>query len=171
MKYSLLFLLISLFFIFSCENASDPLAVNNDKTDIAIDDFSSTVPPEEPPSDICVRTPGYWKNHPEAWPTNGIDVGGIWYRKDIAIDLLNMPEKGDKSRTIFRALVAAKLNLKNGSNGRCIYSIVKAADAWLVANPLGSKVKGSSMAWKEGEPLYLELDDYNNGLLCAPHCD
>jgi hypothetical protein len=171
MKYSLLFLIISIFFIFSCENSSDPLLVNNDRTDIAINDLPSCIPPEEPPSDVCVRTPGYWKNHPEAWPTKGIDAGDFWYSKDIAIDLLNMPEKGDKSRTIFRALVATKLNLKNGSYGKCITGIVKAADAWLVANPLGSKVKGSSPEWKEGELLYIELDDYNNGLLCAPHCE
>ena len=26
-------------------------------------------------------TPGYWKNHPEAWPTGSITVGGVTYMK------------------------------------------------------------------------------------------
>jgi len=37
--------------------------------------------------------------------------------------------------------------------------------------PVGSGVRGKSDAWREGDPLYLMLDDYNNGLLCAPSRD
>ena len=33
------------------------------------------------------------------------------------------------------------------------------------------RVKANSDAWDVGEPLYLMLDDYNNGYLCAPHRD
>jgi hypothetical protein len=35
--------------------------------------------------------------------------------------------------------------------------------------PVGSGVNASSDAWIEGEPLYIMLDDYNNGLPCADH--
>ena len=41
----------------------------------------------------------------------------------------------------------------------------------MVGDYNGSAVAGSSAAWKVGEPLYLMLDAYNNGLLCAPHRD
>jgi hypothetical protein len=44
-----------------------------------------------------------------------------------------------------------------------------AASNWLDTYEPGSKVKASSAAWKMGEPLYLTLDAYNNGVLCAPH--
>ena len=39
--------------------------------------------------------------------------------------------------------------------------------------PVGSGVKagGKKSPWREGEPLYEMLDDYNNGLLCAPSRD
>jgi hypothetical protein len=36
---------------------------------------------------------------------------------------------------------------------------------------VGSGVKGSSLGWKNGEPLATQLDRYNNGMLCAPHRD
>ena len=37
--------------------------------------------------------------------------------------------------------------------------------------PVGSKVAASSYAWKVGEPLHRLMDNYNNGMLCAPHRD
>ena len=27
-------------------------------------------------------TPGFWKNHPEAWPVSSVTVGGVTYTKD-----------------------------------------------------------------------------------------
>ena len=117
-------------------------------------------------------TPGYWKTHPEAWPVEEITVGGIIYTKDEAISNMWMPEKGDKTYTMFRALVAAMLNVLIGNDDSCIADTIVAADAWMAANgPVGSGVEGNSMAWQEGEPLYLGLDDYNNGFLCAPSRD
>ena len=41
----------------------------------------------------------------------------------------------------------------------------------MASYPVGSNVKGSSLAWKNGEPLAVQLDRYNNGMLCAPHRD
>jgi hypothetical protein len=35
--------------------------------------------------------------------------------------------------------------------------------------PAGSGVHAASYAWKVGEPLHRLLDNYNNGMLCAPH--
>lgn len=32
-----------------------------------------------------VRTPGYWMNHPEAWPFNSITIGGVTYTTAQAI--------------------------------------------------------------------------------------
>ena len=56
-------------------------------------------------------TPGYWKNHPEAWPVDEITIGGVTYTKVEAIAIMNTPEKGDKTYTMFSALVAATLNV------------------------------------------------------------
>lgn len=115
-------------------------------------------------------TPGYWKNHPEAWPVDSIIIGEDTYTKSKAIQLMGMPD-GDKSYTMFRGYVAAFLNVQIGNESSCIASELTAAYNWLDIHEPGSKVKASSAAWKVGEPIYTTLDNYNNGLLCAPHRD
>jgi hypothetical protein len=114
-------------------------------------------------------TPGYWKNHPEAWPVGDITIGGVDYTKGEAIENMQTPEKGDKTYTIFRALVSAKLNVLIGNDDSCIADTISEADAWMAFyGPVGSGIRANRYAWKVGEPLYEEMDDYNNGKLpCA----
>jgi hypothetical protein len=115
-------------------------------------------------------TPGYWKNHPEAWPVAVITIGGVDYTKDQALEWLNRVGK-DKTSTMFSSLVSAKLNLIVGNDSSCVASTIASADTWMVGSPLGSGVHASSLAWKLGEPLHRLMDNYNNGMLCAPHRD
>jgi hypothetical protein len=114
-------------------------------------------------------TPGYWKNHPEAWPVAVITIGGKTYTRDQAISFMSTSGGGDETYTMFNELVSAKLNVGIGNNSSCIGDTILAADAWMAQYPVDSSVKGSSAAWKIGEPLSNTLDDYNNGKLCAPH--
>ncbi len=132
----------------------------------ATTDFGFWTPPVEQPG---TGTPGYWKNHPEAWPVEEITVGGVVYAKAEAIALLEKPGK-DRTLTMFSSLVPAKLNVLIGNDGSCVASTIAAADAWMeVSGPVGSGVHAASLAWKLGEPLHRLLDNYNNGMLCAPH--
>ncbi|MDX1764430.1 MAG: DUF4215 domain-containing protein, partial [bacterium] len=125
--------------------------------------------------EVCVGTgsPGYWKNHPEAWPVGQISFSpcGDTYSKDEAIKYMSMAVKRHKERTLFRALVAAKLNVIMGTEDSCIADTITEAEAWMCEYPLGTGVRGSSDAWKVGGPLYYKLDYYNNGRLCAPSRD
>lgn len=117
-------------------------------------------------------TPGYWKNHPEAWPVDSITVGGIEYSKDLALVSLDSAVRGDKTITMFKALVAAMLNVAGCNDGDCVTDTIALADAWMTTyGPVGAGVKANSSAWQQGEPLYELLDDYNNGFLCAPARD
>ncbi len=114
-------------------------------------------------------TPGYWKNHPEAWPVSTITVGGVDYTKAQAIAWLGKVGK-DKTTTMFSSLVPAMLNVLLGNPNSCITSTIVAANAWMATyGPVGSNVAASSPAWAIGEPLHQQMDAYNNGLLCAPH--
>jgi hypothetical protein len=113
-------------------------------------------------------TPGYWKNHPEAWPVASITVGGLTYTKAEAIAWLGKVGK-DKSTTMFSSLVPAMLNILIGNDGSCVTPTIAAANVWMAAHPVGSGVAGGSAAWAAGEPLHIIMDNYNNGLLCAPH--
>ena len=131
--------------------------------------FNFRVPPPSPGT----GTPGYWMNHPEAWPVPGIDIGGIYYPKAEAINLMFRGPAGDMTYVMFAALVAANLNVLIGNDASCISSTIAAADAWMILYPVGSGVGagGKTSPWRAGEPLYKMLDDYNNGLLCAPSRD
>ena len=127
--------------------------------------------------DSCVecKSPGYWKNHPDAWPVESIKTGGITYTKDQAIATMQQPVKGDKSYTMFDALVAAKLNVKSGCCPSSeIKDIIWGADRWMEIYKLGSGVEASSDAWKKefvycsrytylsGEDMYKKLDAFDN---------
>jgi hypothetical protein len=138
---------------------------------------------DEPPCDpFGTGTPGYWMNHPEAWPVDEITVGGIPYTKEEAIEIMEMPVKGDKTLTMFPALVAAMLNSRWElcNMDYCIMGVISCANKWFELYPVESGVKANSDAWQTntllhacpgGEKLYLLLDAYNNGLLCEKSRD
>ncbi|HYU35247.1 MAG TPA: SdrD B-like domain-containing protein [Thermoanaerobaculia bacterium] len=137
-----------------------------DETNLAVD-FGY-----RPAASPGTGTPGYWKNHPEAWPVDQITIGGVTYTKEQALYWLGQSDDHDKTITLFRALVAAKLNVAIGNLSSCIEGTINSADQWMATyGPVGSGVTGggSNSPWRTGEPLYLRLDDYNNGRLCAPH--
>lgn len=114
-------------------------------------------------------TPGYWKNHPEAWPVSEITVGGRTYTRDEAIAWM-WTSGSDKTLTMFNSLVSAMLNVKIGNDGNCVASTIESANTWMATyGPVGSRVHASSLAWKRGEPMHRLMDNYNNGMLCAPH--
>ncbi|MCU0784642.1 MAG: carboxypeptidase regulatory-like domain-containing protein [Verrucomicrobia bacterium] len=129
---------------------------------------SSTCSMPCPPVAPGTGTPGYWKNHPETWPVDKIMIGATIFTKAQAIQMMQQSVNGDKRRTLFNALVCAKLNVLIGNEGSCVAKTIILADQWFVTYG-ATPVKASSSAWRKGEPLSLMLDNYNNGLLCAPH--
>jgi hypothetical protein len=131
-------------------------------------DFGFNQPPVRSPG---TGTPGYWKNHPEVWSDVVLVIGGISYTQAQILPYLEENPK-DKTTTIFRALVAAMLNVLIGNDDSCVASTISAANTWLANNgPVGAGVRANSAAWRQGEPLYRVLDNYNNGMLCAPARD
>lgn len=131
-------------------------------------DFGFYVPSVQQPG---TGTPGYWKNHPEAWPVAQITIGGGVYTRAQAIAWLDSVGK-DRTTTMFSSLVSARLNVLIGNDSSCVASTIASADAWMSAHgPVGAGVHAASVAWKVGEPLHRLMDNYNNGMLCAPHRD
>lgn len=111
---------------------------------------------------------GYWKNHPEAWPVETITIGCVEYTKDDAIAYMKAPVKGDQTLKIFRALVAAKLNVLVGNDSSCIAATIAAADSWLCEKQLADRTKHKRKHWRIRTPFFRELNEYNNGNLCSP---
>ncbi|MEZ5291744.1 MAG: SdrD B-like domain-containing protein [Vicinamibacterales bacterium] len=124
-------------------------------------------------TDPGTATPGYWKTHPEAWPVTEITIGGHPYSVQEAVALLSNTGS-DKRMTLFDSLTSAKLNVIVG-NTNCVSDEIMNADLWMEAagslyDPM-KKVKASSTAWRLASPWHKTMDDYNNGMLCAPHRD
>ena len=151
------------------ETGANSVATVSEHPDGSFDeDFGFNLPPVAQPG---TGTPGYWKNHSEAWPAPGITVGGVYYSTELAISWLDRVGK-DKTTTMFSSLVSAKLNLLLGNDPSCVASTIAAADVWMATyGPVGRGVAASSLAWKRGEPMHRLMDNYNNGMLCAPHRD
>lgn len=125
--------------------------------------------PAKPPR---TKTVSYWKTHPEAWPVESITIGGVTYSASQAYAIMLERHSGDMTYNMFRTLVAAKLNVAIGCASGCIGQQILDAEAWLVAHPLGSVVRGDSAAWQQIASVYVQLEQYNNGfLLCALHRD
>ena len=103
-------------------------------------------------------TPGYWKNHPDAWPTNTITLGGVTYNKEPTIVILKTPPRGDATYILAHALIAAKLNVLSGAGG--YDTLITNADVFLIAHPLGTNPKGTDRSYCVS--LAEQLDTLNN---------
>lgn len=116
----------------------------------------------------CVRSMGFWKNHPEDWPVDEISLGGVVYSQEAAIAILDTPAKGDATYVLAQQLIVAKLNVASGGDGSAINETIQAADVWITTHPLGSDP--DKEAREEGIELAELLESYNVGEGSAPAC-
>ncbi|UCE03254.1 MAG: hypothetical protein JSW67_03440 [Candidatus Latescibacterota bacterium] len=126
-------------------------------------DYSTTLSADtNPEDDDCILSQGYWKNHPEAWPVSGLQLGDVDYTKSELLDILKQPARGNGLVFLSHQLIATKLNIQNGANPTLIQSAVDAAEQLigsLVVPPIGM----GYLAPPEASPLTEVLDRFNNG--------
>jgi hypothetical protein len=118
----------------------------------------------------CVFGQGYWKNHPEAWPVMTLQLGNVMYTQQQLLDILHQPVRGNGLLILAHQLIAALLNIANGSDSSCIQQTIDEANALigdLVIPPEGS----GYLAPRDVSALAGTLDQYNEGFLCAPACE
>ena len=116
----------------------------------------------------CAFGGGYWKNRPEEWPLEFIEMGGVTYSRADAIAILDSSTHGDATYILAQQLIPAKLNMAYAMAGGEMIDLIIAADAWLVDNPLGSKPRGQIK--EDGLFIKDQLEAYNEGLLVAEGC-
>jgi hypothetical protein len=143
--------------------------------------ISSAIAGGECPTGSGTGTPGYWKNHPDAW--DGITLV-LWCGKDRdravpfeksgVLQILDSPVQNDKWRTLFKAWAAAVLNVEVNNNCAPVCDYAGSGDInltsvndWLCDNMDERPVKANDDEWQysHGEAQYECLDDYNNGYL------
>ena len=111
--------------------------------------------------DGCTLTQGYWKNHPDDWPTTQpgnafFDWGMSW------MDVLNEQPKGDAEIILAHQYIAAALNVESGAT----------APAGDLLSTVEDYFSGATTADRDTLIMWAEaLDDYNNGLTGPGHCD
>ena len=117
------------------------------------------------------RTPGYWKNHPEAWGATTLTIGGGRYDQACLLTQLSQPTRGDIRIKLIHHLIAAKLNTIAGAEDAArIADTITAADRWLSASGTTIECPGGSLTGDaprggdkdEANRLKTTLDVYNN---------
>jgi hypothetical protein len=124
----------------------------------------------------CPQPQGYWKNNPGAWPVTSLTLGSQTYTKTELLKILKTATgtgpKADASLILADQLIAAKLNIANGSDDPApVPSTITHADSLLsgYSGKLPYKVKTSSA---NGQAMVNDasvLNNYNNAAL-TPGC-
>jgi hypothetical protein len=83
-------------------------------------------------SSTCPQTVGYWKHRPALWPVDSLELGSESYSKEELRGILTTVDwKSDASLILAGELIAAKLNLANGSDPAPITGAIADADGRL----------------------------------------
>jgi len=116
----------------------------------------------------CTYTLGYWKNHPEKWPVSSLTLGSITYTKDQLLQILNTPVQGNGLIALAHQLIAALLNIANGTNDNTVDEAIQDANTLIDGLNI---LNGGFLAPSETSELTDTLADYNEGIIGPGHCD
>lgn len=135
-----------------------------------------TIPYEPCCTSGCTLTQGYWKNHEEHWPTDGLTIGYEAYTRAQLLALLRTPTRGDASLILGHQLIAALLNEAAGAGSPDFTAASEDGQAWMRTHadtdgrlPYG--VAASTAAGTEGTGISDRLAHFNEGAGDLPHCD
>jgi len=118
------------------------------------------------PGGTCPVGPGFWRKHPSAWPVTTLVLGSQTYTQSELLAVLRARRsRADASLLLARQLIAAKLNVANGSDPTTIGTTVADADRLLAmfggrlpyGVPRSSALGRSMVSDRHG------LDRYNTG--------
>lgn len=123
-------------------------------------------------SENCPLSQGYWSAHPNEWPTSATPMllGSVNYSKTQLLTILNTSIRNDASLILAYQLIAAKLNVANGSPiPTTVQDAISNADNAIGSNTIPMSVRLNSPLGQTMTSLAKILDDYNNNLL-TPEC-
>lgn len=152
----------------SSTTTTQPVASTTTSTTSTTTMFPSTTTTTIPVG-ACPLGQGFWKNHPSAWPVGTLMLGGQTYSERELLRVLRMPIGGspgsDASLILAHQLIAAKLNIANGSDPTAIAATVADGDRLLA--PFGGKLPyGVRPSSTLGHAMVNDaglLDAYNSG--------
>jgi YVTN family beta-propeller protein len=119
----------------------------------------------------CPLVHGLWKNRHDSWPVTSLTLGSHTYTQAELLTLFDTPPRGDASVILAHQVIAAKMNIANGSNPAPIRSAIADADK-LLSQFFGKLPYNVGTSSAIGQQLVNDanvLDRYNNGDL-TPDC-
>ena len=120
----------------------------------------------------CAFTLGYWKNHASSWPVDTLKLGTVSYTKNQLLTIFATPPAGNGLISLADQLIAAKLNVANGTVvPTSVQQAIVSADALIgtqLLPPAGCGTPPSAST----SALIQTLDSYNSGTLAGgpTHC-
>ena len=122
-------------------------------------------------ADVCPQRLAYWKNQIALWPVDALELGSQTYGKDELREILRSAWRADASLILAGQLIAAKLNLANGSDPAPVADAIAEADELLgdFDGKLPYGVKRGSETGRAMVDAAETLRSYNHGEL-TPDC-
>jgi hypothetical protein len=111
---------------------------------------------------------GYWKNHPGKWPVSYLTLGTITYTKDQLLQILNTPTGGNGLISLAHQLIAALLNIANGTDPTDAQSAINDANALIDGLNI---LAGGYLDPSATSATTQTLTNYNEGVIGPGSCD
>ncbi len=122
---------------------------------------------------VCPFSQGYWRNHPSEWPLSAVPMllgNSNSYSKAQLLNIFKTPPRGDASLILAHQLIAAKLNVANGSPVPSeVQDAIEDADDAIGSRSIPANVRPNSALGQTMTSIAKTLDMYNNKLL-TPEC-
>jgi hypothetical protein len=145
----------------------------NDESGTPASELSVVVSDQTTDTNNCTYTVGYWKNHPDVWPVNGLTLGTVNYTNAELLSILNQsPGNGQQANglvSLAHQLIAALLNIAMGADPSAAQQAIDDANA-LIGGLVVPPVGGGYLDPADTSALTQTLDDYNNGVTGPGHC-
>lgn len=118
----------------------------------------------------CPLSQGYWKNHTSAWQLTMVQLGTSYTVSAVQAEaLLETPVKGDASVNLAHQLIAALLNIANGSDPSSVSAAIADAQTAIGGGAIPEHVHSSSALGQQMVTDAQVLNAYNSGAL-TPTC-
>jgi cysteine-rich repeat protein len=118
---------------------------------------------------VCPLNKDFWKKHPGAWPVGSLTLGSQTYSQAELLALLKKGPGGDASLKLAVQMIAAKLDIANGSDSTPVAAAIAAGDSLLsaFAGKLPYRVSDGSPTGKAMKAAAKLLEKFASGHLTA----
>jgi hypothetical protein len=152
------------------------------RSDFSPDHTCSTLECDIDPAG-CTYTQGYWKTHGPVpvgnnnyvWPASvqsgGMTLGTVNYTAAQLLAIFNTPAAGNGAISLAHQLIAAKLNIANGTPAPAVVTNAIAAADGLIGGLVIPPVGAGSLPSSSTSGLTGTLASYNEGAIGPGHCN